>query len=151
MKDFESIQDILEFAIKEEQQAQAFYLDLAQKMANDNMKIVFEEFAQEEKKHEEKLRLIKTGGTIMRSTEQVMDLHISDYLVDVQLEPNMEYEKALILAMKKEKAAYKLYIDLASRVSDPELVKTFESLANEEAKHKLRFETEYDEHYLQDN
>jgi rubrerythrin len=53
--------------------------------------------------------------------------------------------------MKAEKAAYKLYNDLASATDDAGLRETLLSLAQEEAKHKLRFELEYDEQILKDN
>ena len=63
----------------------------------------------------------------------------------------MSYQEAIILAMKKEKAAYKLYTTLATRVNDPDMKKVFLSLAQEEAKHKLRFEVEYDDMVMQEN
>jgi rubrerythrin len=53
--------------------------------------------------------------------------------------------------MKREKTAFKLYSDLAAIIQDANLRKVFLSLAQEEAKHKLRFELEYDEHILTDN
>ena len=57
----------------------------------------------------------------------------------------MDYQQALIVAMKQEKAAYKLYSDLAAKVTFEGLRNTFLMLAQEEAKHKLHFEVEYDE------
>ena len=47
--------------------------------------------------------------------------------------------------MKKEKAAFRLYQDLAGLVQDEKIKALFLSLAQEEAKHKLRFEVEYDD------
>ena len=49
-----------------------------------------------------------------------------------------------MFAMEKEKAAFKLYNDLAKLTSDKLLEKIFLSLAQEEAKHKLILEIEYD-------
>jgi len=72
-------------------------------------------------------------------------------LVDIEPSTNMSYQEALILAMKKEKAAFRLYNDLASKVSDGLLQSIFLTLAQEESKHKLRFELEYDEIILKDN
>ena len=57
----------------------------------------------------------------------------------------MTYIDALIVAMKKEKAAFKLYIDLAAATQDEKIKIVFLELAQEEAKHKLRFEIEYDD------
>jgi rubrerythrin len=63
----------------------------------------------------------------------------------------MDYQQALVVAMQKEKMAFKMYSDLAEQVDDENLKNTFLSLAQEEAKHKLRFELEYDEHVMTDN
>ena len=63
----------------------------------------------------------------------------------------MDYQDALILAMKREKAAFRLYTDLAAATDDADLKSTFEALAQEEARHKLKIEIEYDDRILQDN
>jgi len=60
----------------------------------------------------------------------------------------MDYQDVLILAMKKEKASFHLYTDLADEVENQIQKETFLSLAQEEAKHKLRFEIEYDNEVL---
>ena len=60
----------------------------------------------------------------------------------------MDYQEALILAMKKEKASFRLYNDLAATTDDADLRSLLLGLAQEEAKHKLRLEVEYDEHFL---
>ncbi len=52
--------------------------------------------------------------------------------------------------MKAEKAAFKLYHTLASTTDDPALKATLLGLAQEEAKHKLRFEIEYDDEFLRE-
>jgi len=53
--------------------------------------------------------------------------------------------------MKAEKAAFKLYSDLAASAPDAALKNTFLAMAQEEAKHKLRFEILYDENVLTEN
>ncbi|CAK0779854.1 hypothetical protein CCP3SC15_6990002 [Gammaproteobacteria bacterium] len=55
------------------------------------------------------------------------------------------------MAMKKEKAAFKLYTDLAASTDDVGVRNTLLALAQEEAKHKLRFEIEYDDQILVEN
>ena len=80
-----------------------------------------------------------------------MDLKIGDYLTDVEPGPNLNYQEALIVAMKKEKASFKLYIDLAAITDNENLRSVFSLLAQEEAKHKLRFEIEYDDYVLSEN
>jgi rubrerythrin len=63
----------------------------------------------------------------------------------------MSYQEALIVAMKKEKSAFKLYSDLAKIAPTGDMKDLFNGLAMEESKHKLRFEIEYDEYVLKDN
>ena len=63
----------------------------------------------------------------------------------------MTYAESLVFAMKKEKAAFKLYSKLAERAPNVNLKNIFLSLAVEESKHKLRFEIEYDEYVLREN
>jgi len=142
---WQSIDDILNFAIGEEQAAYEFYTRLADQAPAQDMRDTFESFAQEELKHKVRLEAIKLGGTLRPAQGQVVDLKIADYLVDVPATPRLDYRSALVLAMKKEKAAFKLYSDLAASASDENVQATFLALAQEEARHKLRFELEYDD------
>ena len=151
MKEFETIEDILDFAIQSEQNAVDFYSKLAQDSRNEEMKQVFVQFAKEEMGHKAGLLRIKTNGTFAVKDEIVLDLKMSDYLVDIEPTPNMSYEQALVIAMKREKNAFKLYTHLSDKAPTSELKKIFQSLAVEESKHKLRFELEYDEYILKEN
>ena len=150
MDEFNSIEEILDFAIASETEANKFYTELAGQMENPAMREVFEGFAKEELGHKARLQEVKKGN-IQTKLEKVTDLKIADYMVDVQPSPNMDYQSAIILAMKKEKAAFKLYTTLASKTQDAELRNMFLSLAQEEAKHKLRFEIEYDDEVMKEN
>jgi rubrerythrin len=151
MNEFRTVDQILDFAINAEQEAVEFYTGLAGRAGNSEMKEVFEEFAREEMKHKAKLLNIKETGIMETSSEEVQDLKMADYIVSVPVSPDMSYADALIVAMKKEKAAFKLYSTLSQRASDTQLKELFLSLAIEESKHKLRFELEYDEYVLREN
>lgn len=146
-----SVDEILDFAIGREQAAHDFYMDLAKKMDQRGMKGIFVQFAGEELGHKAKLEGIKAGKRLLPSADKVMNLKIADYVVDVDPNDEIDYQKALILAMKREKASFKLYNDLAGLVEDQDLKKTFDALAQEEAKHRLRFEIEYDDVILAEN
>jgi len=151
MKEFENVNDILDFAIGEEQAAIDFYMLLAAQAKSEHTRKVFQEFAEEEVRHKANLIQVKEQGTFYLPDEKVRDLKISDYLVDVRPAPNLSYQDALILAMKKEKAAFKMYNTLATRATDPVVKELFLKLAIEESKHKLRFEIEYDDAVLKEN
>jgi len=151
MKEFTSAEDILDFAINAEQQAVDFYTELAKNAKTDDMRDVFQQFAKEEIRHKTRLTSIKETKLFTISQEKIADLKLADYLVPVKATPEMSYQEALILAMKREKSAYKLYNNLAAKAPSDDLRKVFLSLAQEEAKHKLRFEVEYDEFVLSEN
>ncbi|GAH26017.1 unnamed protein product [marine sediment metagenome] len=144
------VDEVLEFAIDREIEAHQLYIDLAARTQNPVMRKVFEDFAKEELGHKAKLETMKANRTTM-PTEKVTDLKIADYVVGVEPTPNMDYKDVLILAMKKGKASFRLYTDLAAEVKNEAQSKTFLSLAQEEARHKLRFEIEYDNVVLKEN
>jgi rubrerythrin len=142
---------ILDFAIEKEEEAAVFYTELASKVDKQHMKDTFLAFAKEEKGHKAKLQAVKDGKELVLDSKSIMDLKIGDYLLDVEPSPNMTYQQALIIAMKAEKAAFKMYHDLAKSTNNPKLKSLFMVLAQEEARHKLRFEIEYDEEILTEN
>lgn len=149
--EFRSVDDILDFAIAREEESYRFYQALAGRMERPWMQKVFDGFSQEESGHKAKLQAVKKGQLLLSAKEKVLDLKMSDYLVPGEASGDMDYQEALIIAMKKEKAAFKLYTNLAERVGDAKLQAMFLGLAQEEAKHKLRFEVEYDEIILKEN
>ena len=151
MKEFNSIDEILDFAINAEQEAVDFYTNLSGRSKNEQMKKVFVDFAGEEMKHKAKLLEVKEKGSFRMPEGKVRDLKISDYVVDVKPTPDMTYPDALVLAMKKEKDAFRLYLLLSEESSDPPMKNLFLSLAQEESRHKLRFELEYDDFILKEN
>jgi len=148
MQEFRTVEDILNFAIKNEQDSYDLYSKLAGEMKNPGTRKFFEDMAREELGHKAKLMDVKKGKYLEPDTKKVMDLKIADYLVDVEPQGEMTYGKALIFAMKAEKAEFKLYVDLADRTSNADVAKTLMFLAQEEAKHKLRLEIEYDDQVL---
>jgi rubrerythrin len=151
MKNFQSVEELLDFAINEEEEASRFYKDLAGKMDRPWMKDVFEQFSREEQGHKAKLQKVKSGQTADLPKDKVLDLKIGEYLVEAEVGSDMDYQQALIVAMKKEKEAFRMYSDLASVAQSSELKDVLLGLAQEEAKHKLRFEVEYDDVILKEN
>jgi len=148
----DSIDKVLDFAIEKEQDAADFYTDLAGRMEKKNMKAIFEQFALEEISHKAKLEQVKSGNLDLSPVNQkIADLKIAEMVADVDLDDKFDYQQALIVAMKNEKASFKLYSDLAGMVEDEKLKQFFLGLAQEEAKHKLRFEVAYDDDILTEN
>lgn len=138
--------EIIEFAINKEQEAVDLYADLAGRTQSPAGKIMFRELADMERGHKTRLQKLDRNFFSGQSLKAPEDLKISDYLVDVQIEPDSSYQDILLFAAKRERAAFDLYSDLARLYeSVPEIKKIFELLAQEEAGHKLRLEREYDD------
>ncbi|NQU32967.1 MAG: ferritin family protein [Bacteroidetes bacterium] len=152
MEKFNSTDEILDYAINAEQEAINFYSNLYNRTSNANMKLAYREFIIEEKSHRDKLTILKAEKKLSGiELKKVTDLKISDYMVEQKIHDDMDYQESLVVAMLKEKAAYKLYTDLAEIADNEELKKLFKYLAMEEAQHKLRFEIEYDDNVMQEN
>lgn len=145
METWETIDDVLQYAIGQEEEAAELYRRLAARTKKPGMRKLYEGFAREEEGHKAKLVNVKTERLLQPADAQTVDMQMTDYLVEPAVDSDLGYQDALILAMKKEKAAFRLYSDLAEKSLDPRLKAVLLSLAQEEAKHKLRFEIEYDE------
>jgi rubrerythrin len=151
MQSFQSIQEVLDYAIGQEQQAYEFYLGLAKNARDIGLARALEEFALEELGHKAKLESIKKGGAALPSAEKIRTLGLAEIVFDIQPSAQMEYKDTLLLAMKKEKQAYTLYTRLGDNCTDAAMRKLFHGLAQEEARHKLRFELEYDQFVLKED
>ncbi len=152
MGEFGTVDEILEFAIGREVEANELYTVLANRVGNPAMAELILEFAREELEHKAKLELevVKRGKVSVEAErageeKKLGDFKATDYIVDVEGWLYMDYEDLLLLAMRKEKSAFRLYVDLAAMVNDEESHEVLLSLAEEEARHKMRFEMEYDD------
>jgi len=149
---FMSVDEILDYAIEREEDAARFYTDLAAKMEKPALQQVFRDFAKEEYIHKARLQEIKKDKTLEPSKEKILNLKIAEYVEEVkESDSDFNYQKALVLAMNREKRAYILYSNLANATDDEVVKNVFLALAQEEAKHKLFFEVEYDDVYLAEN
>ena len=143
MKKFKSVDEVLDFAISTEIEAHNFYMKLSEFVEKPEMAKVLSDMALEELEHKVKLEAVKAGKIEVKE-EEVGNLGIADNLEEVIPYAKMSYIDLLVMAMKNEEAALKLYTDLAIIAQEQEVKDVFLKLAQEEANHKLRFEIEYD-------
>ncbi|NIP24782.1 MAG: hypothetical protein GWN67_25575 [Phycisphaerae bacterium] len=145
MAEFETVEEILELAVAREEDAHIFLMALAARMVNPDMRKVFEELAAEELEHKARLELeiVKTGRVVTEGKKKLY-FEANDYAADVGSEIDMDYKDLLTMAMQKEESSFRLYVDLASRVTEEDAYETLLALAEEEVRHKMRFEMEYD-------
>jgi len=137
--------EVLELAIAKEIEAYNFYLALADRVEDRQMRMTFKDLAEEELEHKAKLELevMKTGRTI--AVERNLLRPEREYILSDDEAPlDMDYKDMLLLGIEKEEAAFRTYVNLVASVMDEESREVLLAIAEEEVKHKLRFETEYD-------
>lgn len=139
----------LDFAIAKEKEAKAFYKEWAQKAKDPAVQGLFAELAGVEHGHMEILSNITPEEMTSSRVPDAQDLHLADLLVDVAASPKLTLQEAMILAMKREEGAMKLYSRLAEM--NGEAKSLFEALAKEEGRHKAKLEAEYDDNILIEN
>jgi rubrerythrin len=137
--------EILEFAISREVQAREFFLTLAKRVNRPGIRKVFEELAAEEQEHKEKLELevMKLGRTVS-GDEEYTEVDQQYVMEDKDSLLEMDYKDILLLGMEKEEASFRTYVNLLPSVREQSSRELLLELAEEEVRHKLRFQTEYE-------
>ena len=151
--EFKNLAAGLDFAIEKEMEAAEFYTHISQEEAFSGAGRMFEEFAQEERKHQQLLEDFKARGLSASiqayQFKWITDIKRSDYVVDLEYRRGMGYNDILMLAMKREEKALQLYNDFLDKADSEESRTLFKVLCQEEAKHKLALETMYDDYMAQ--
>ena len=143
---------IIDFAIEREIEAANFYKEMQLKVRFESSVSLFKSLEEMEIKHAEILQKFTIDSAENHNINKITNLKISDYLEDVVPHDNMSFQEILIIAMKREETANKLYLKLAEENVVIEKVRNlFLNLAEEEAKHKLQLESIYDKEVLKDN
>jgi rubrerythrin len=143
---FQSIPEILRFAIGKEKASRQFYIDVAARVKNPITQSVFEAIGLEEQKHIEslELELMKLGVTV--TAEADPDGYEKQWLKSLEMDQtaeNMDFREAMLIAIQKEKASYQFYMQMLGLIQQPEYRDIFRQLAEEEMRHIVQFEREY--------
>ena len=139
-------EEILEFAVSREVEAYYFFLALAERAESLQMQEVFRELAAEELEHKAKLELelVKLGKTVPVDEQPLPPRGFEDALDgQTHIDWGMDYKDMLLLGIEKEERSFRTYVDLLLQVDDEESREVLLAIAEEEVKHKLRFENEY--------
>jgi len=145
------LDEIIEFAIEKEQQAIEFYARASETVKRANLREMLLQLAEQERGHKRRLERLEVGAASEHITGEVPDLKIAEMTDQGDISPDADYQDLLVVAMKREEKAHNLYSLLASNSTESALKELFELLAQDEARHKLALEKEYDEHVLTDN
>ena len=143
MSKFNTIKEVLDFAINEEIKSYSFYLELAEFVEQPEMARALTDLASEELRHKAKLEAVR-AGQITLDEEEIDNLGIAESVSDIEPDAKMDYLDMLIVGIKREEQACRLYTNLASIALNRQTKDIFTQLAHEEAGHKLRFEIEYE-------
>lgn len=144
MLEFQTLDDILDFAIVQEIAAQQFYTKLSGESRTDDLRLFYRTLAEEEHAHELKLRTLKSRSFDLTAPD-LTQLQKSGYLDALPLTPDSSFKDVLLYGLKKERSAKMLYKVLAESMPQQELADLFKVLSDEEARHADFFRKEYDE------
>jgi len=145
--EFKSIPAILRFSISKEEASVQFYRDMVSKTVNPATKSLFEVLIQKEQGHIASLQLeIEKLGHTLDSGNEAIDppFHWEEQLDTEYPILNMSFADALLLAIQKERAAFRLYAKLLATVRSEPLSQVLLELAEEEMRHVLQLEKEYE-------
>ncbi len=132
-----SVEEILSFAILQEQKAADLYNDLAKKTLKVEVKILWEQLALDELKHkifmENMLEQLKAG-------EAPSCCKQPEYLnyepLSIPEKDLTEEEEAIVMAIKRDLDVIQLYKDLAAKIGDAVCANVLLNIANQETSHK---------------
>lgn len=142
MVEFHTFEDVLDFAILQEKAAQQFYAKLSDEVLNPDVLLFYKTLIQEEALHEKKLRELKRFEYELIEPD-IQTLQESGYLDAMPVSPDITFDEAVRLAIKKEKSARMLYETLARMCRHKELAALFNVLAEQEKSHADYFQAEY--------
>lgn len=150
MLEFHSFEDVLDFAILQEQAAQKFYSTLSCEVEDPSVQQFYRALVAEEHSHEEKLRSLKRYAYALRQPD-LKDLAESGYLDAMPVPADITFTDAIKFALKKERSAQQLYSILADMADREELEQLFRHLAAQELEHVRYFQKEYETIRLSEN
>lgn len=143
------VETVLRRAIVLEEESAKMYAAAANASKNAPIRQRLEEMAEQEREHVAKLQEMLAGNVrwaIRRArSEPVSDLRLSDHLEVKPLEAGADYQDVLLVAARREKAAYEFYRAMGEMVDDKLIKGVFEMLATEELRHKYEVEKTYEE------
>jgi rubrerythrin len=144
MKNIE-FDSIIEKAIVNEEEANQFYLKLAEVVTDKMAKDTLLYLAREEKQHKEYLLHYRQESFIGNATQtdDATNNQIAEFLQSPQVKYDMDSKDVYLLAAARELNSYNFYKGLAAIHPDGEIKQMLLKMANQEMKHKEKVEYLY--------
>lgn len=143
--DDKTVADVIETAIKREEAAYFFYMDLNDKAADADVKDTLQWMAGEERKHRDFLIAYRDGGFGVEALRmsKVVDYKIAEYLEEPETEGELDNTHVYLIAAHREARSHQFYSELAGLHPESETRQILLKMANEELKHKEKMEYLY--------
>jgi rubrerythrin len=140
-----TVGEILDMAIKREEVAYDFYMDIMHKVDDASVKDTVEFIAGEEKKHKAFLVNYKKGkfGADSLRMADVVEYRLAEYLEEPEISKTSSSEDIYLVASHREAKSHQFYSELANMHGDSHLKTMLIKMANEELKHKEKMEYLY--------
>jgi len=144
MGEMSTVGEVIALAITREIQAVEFYTGLADRAVNPAMKSMFESLGYEELRHKARLELeMMKEGLVATTIGRLFEVDTPDDAAEAEVDPDIEYKGTLALAIQKERRSFRFYVGLAGVVAEEHMHEVLLELAEEESRHLVKFEMEY--------
>ena len=140
--DMNNSDSIIERAIKNEEEAFDFYMDLSGKIEDKEAKDTLLFLAREEKGHKEYLLKYRQSG-FAGPSRPVIDLKVAENLVKPDIQKEMDSKDVYLIAANRELNAHNFYKGLAELHPAGDIREMLLRMASEELKHKEKMEYLY--------
>ncbi len=144
MKD-KKLSKIIDVAIKREEEAYAFYIDLSENVDEKSAKDTIKWIAEEEKKHRAFLVKYRYGQLESDAFQRNDAIYykIAEHQREPDIEKGMKSEHVYLVAAHRELKSYRFYTDLATFHPEGKTKDIILKMANEDLKHKEKMEYLY--------
>ncbi|GAP44771.1 Rubrerythrin [Lentimicrobium saccharophilum] len=148
MKTFRSFDDALHYAINSAKECAEFYSRLSNQARNNKIKRLFSQYAREEYAQMVSLSRIRYSFAETEAAGFPFSLELYDCHAANAGKEDPNYSEALVIAMRKARSSFRLFLELSSKSPDEESSNILRTLAHKEAKHRQGVEVEYNESLL---
>jgi rubrerythrin len=138
-----TIREILEAAIRREEDAQAFYTRVAAACANASVRQLFIQLASDEQGHKLFLTGCLQDPALLQKLPLPPDYKVAEAAQRPEPHAALSPADAIALAMKREQGAVEHYRQLAAMATAPDYKQAFEGLAAMELGHKTKLESAF--------
>jgi rubrerythrin len=139
------LRELIETAIKREEEAHSFYMQIVSKVSDTAVKETIEWIAGEERKHKkflEDYRDGRYGEKLLRSPE-VVYYKIAEHEKEPEVSGDMNSADVFLVAAHRERRSNRFYSELADQHAEGDAKDMLLRMAKEELRHKEKMEYLY--------